>query len=98
MKLSLVIPTYNEAASISGTVAIFHEALRKAKIAHEILIIDDDNDETAEILKGLGIKSVKYVKNPDTRGFGHSIRHGLDIFTGDCVAIVMGDMSDRPED
>lgn len=98
MKLSLIIPTYNEQASIAETVTKFHELLAKEHIAHEIIIVDDGKDDTPKVLEALGIKEVRYEHNPLKRGFGTSIRYGLEIFTGDCVAIVMGDMSDRPQD
>jgi dolichol-phosphate mannosyltransferase len=31
-------------------------------------------------------------------GFGHAVRAGLDVYTGDAVAIMMADMSDSPKD
>jgi dolichol-phosphate mannosyltransferase len=98
MKLSIVIPTYNEQASIAETVTKFHATLAKEHIQHEIIIVDDGKDDTEKVLTDLAIDEVSYVHNPGTKGFGISIRHGLEIFSGDCVAIVMGDMSDRPED
>lgn len=98
MKLSLVIPTYNEQASIGETVSKFHAALSAEKIPHEILIIDDGKDETEAVLANLGINEIRYERNALKKGFGTAIRYGLEIFTGDCVAIVMGDMSDRPQD
>jgi dolichol-phosphate mannosyltransferase len=98
MKLSLVIPTYNEEASIASTIVAFHEALKHAKISHEILIIDDGHDVTEAVVLGLHIQEARYMRNPGRRGFGLSLRYGLTQFQGDCVAIVMGDMSDRPSD
>ena len=98
MKLSLVIPTYNEQASIAETVSKFHEYLAGERISHEIIVVDDGHDNTSGVLKTLGIQEVRYERNPNKKGFGTAIRYGLEIFTGDCVAIVMGDMSDRPED
>lgn len=98
VKLSIVIPTFNEQASIGETVAKFHEALASEQIPHEIIIVDDGKDDTPQVLEKLGIKEVRYEHNPLKKGFGNSIRYGLEIFSGDCVAIVMGDMSDRPVD
>ncbi len=101
MKLSLVIPAYNEEESIEETVLAFHKQLAKEKIPHEILISNDSSkDGTEEILKRLTkqIKEVRYVNNVPPHGFGFNVRNGLEHFTGDCVAIVMADMSDRPVD
>lgn len=101
MKLSLVIPAYNEEAVIEKTVRAFHEELAKENIPHEILVINDNSkDKTEQILKDLKkqIHELRYINNTPPNGFGFAVRKGLDNFTGDCVAIVMADMSDRPID
>lgn len=101
MKLSIVIPAYNEEGSIEETVRAFHKELAKEKIKHEILISNDSSrDRTEEILKRLSkeIEEVRYVNNTPPHGFGFNVRNGLEHFSGGCVAIVMADMSDRPED
>lgn len=99
--LSLVIPAHNEEGSIEHTLRSFHDELAKEKIPHEILVINDNSkDKTEAILKRLGkeIKEIRYINNTPPNGFGFAVRKGLENFTGDCVAIVMADMSDRPTD
>lgn len=101
MKLSLVIPAHNEETSINETVLAFYEQLKLDKIPHEILVVNDNSsDDTENILKHLSrkIPEVHYVNNPPPNGFGFAVRKGLEEFKGDCVAIVMADMSDRPVD
>jgi dolichol-phosphate mannosyltransferase len=101
MKLSIVIPAHNEEAVIAQTVTAFHEELKKEKIPHEILVINDNSkDKTEEILKRLekGIKELRHINNTPPNGFGFAVRKGLESFSGDCVAVVMADMSDRPVD
>lgn len=101
MKLSVVIPAHNEEGSIAKTVLAFHECLKLNKIEHEILVINDNShDDTEKILKDLSnkTKQVRYINNQPPNGFGFAVRRGLDNFQGDCVAIVMADLSDRPED
>jgi dolichol-phosphate mannosyltransferase len=101
MKLSIVIPAYNEEGSIRETVESIETALSQIKIEHEILVVNDNSkDSTEDILKDLSQKysSVTYVTNPGPNGFGYAIRYGLDRFSGDCVAIMMGDLSDSPYD
>jgi dolichol-phosphate mannosyltransferase len=101
MRLSLVIPAYNEEASIEATVLAFHNELVKEKIQHEILVVNDNSkDSTEQILIGLHRKyaDIRYVNNVPPNGFGFAVRCGLENFTGDCVALVMADMSDRPVD
>ncbi|HVV25587.1 MAG TPA: glycosyltransferase family 2 protein [Candidatus Saccharimonadales bacterium] len=101
MKLSVVIPAHNEEGSIESTVLAFHEELALQKISHEILVVNDNSkDSTAQILKDLSkkIREVRYINNKPPNGFGFAVRAGLNNFKGDCVAIVMADMSDRPID
>lgn len=101
MKLSVVIPAHNEEGSITETVTSFHEKLKKEKIPHEILVINDNSKDTTEaILIGLEkkIPELRHINNVPPNGFGFAVRCGLENFTGDCVAVVMADMSDRPQD
>jgi len=101
MKLSVVIPAHNEAASIRETTQAFHKELKNEQIAHEILVINDNStDATEKILKQLHQEypEIRYLNNTPPNGFGFAVRYGLESFTGDCVAIVMADMSDRPVD
>jgi dolichol-phosphate mannosyltransferase len=101
MKLSLVIPAHNEQGSIEKTVRAFHKELDKENINHEIVVVNDNSsDETENILRRLHkeIPTVRYVNNTPPNGFGFAVRKGLESYRGDCVAIVMADMSDRPVD
>lgn len=101
MKLSIVIPCHNEEASIEETVRAFHEKLDDENINHEIVVVNDNSkDKSEDILRALHkeIPAVRYVNNTPPNGFGFAVRKGLESFKGDCVAIVMADMSDRPED
>lgn len=101
MKLSLVIPAHNEAVNIERTVLALSEELEANKIDHEILVINDNStDNTEKILKRLKVKlnELDYINNVPPNGYGLAVRKGLEIFNGDCVAIVMADMSDSPVD
>lgn len=101
MKLSIVIPAHNEEGSIGKTIRSFHDQLSRDRINHEILVVNDNSSDTTEnILKLLSkeLKEVRYVNNKPPNGFGFAVRTGLENFTGDCVALVMADLSDRPLD
>lgn len=101
MRLSLVIPAHNEEGVIERTVRAFHERLAADGIAHEILVVNDNSsDGTEAVLRRLAgeITELRYVNNRPPHGFGFAVRAGLDAYTGDAVAVVMADASDRPED
>ena len=101
MKLSVVIPVHNEVGSIGATVRGVDEALRREGIDHEILVIDDaSTDGTVAAVERVAEETanVRCYRSHYSRGFGHTVRAGLDVFEGDAVAVVMGDGSDDPED
>lgn len=101
MKLSVVIPAYNEEESISETLMSLYTTLVKYSIPHEICVTNDNSkDNTKQVLENLKkeIPTLVYYTNPGPNGFGYAVRYGLERFTGDCVAVFMADMSDDPED
>ena len=101
LKLSIVIPAHNEAGSIERTLADVTAALDLEAIDFELLVVDDaSTDETAAIVQRLGESDprVVYLPSEYPRGFGFTVRYGLDSFTGDAVAVVMADGSDSPLD
>lgn len=101
MKLSIVIPAYNEEESISGTIVKIEASLNVANIEHEIFVVDDNSkDNTVHVLTDLcnQYPSLKFETNAGPNGFGYAVRYGLERFSGDCVAIMMADLSDSPDD
>lgn len=101
MKLSVVIPAYNEEGSIKETLTALYAALSAANVDNEIVVVNDNSkDQTLEILQKLHteIPTLVYYTNPGPNGFGYAVRYGLDRFTGECVGIMMSDLSDDPAD
>lgn len=101
MKLSIVIPAYNEEESIAETIDKLAEVLGSVTIDHEIFVVNDNSkDNTLQVLESLSKKysSLKYETNKGPNGFGYAVRYGLERFSGDCVAVMMADLSDSPHD
>lgn len=101
MKLSIVIPAYNEEESITETIDKIEEAFSKVNIDHEIFVVNDNSkDKTIEVLQTLSKKypALKFETNKGPNGFGYAVRYGLERFSGDCVAVMMADLSDSPDD
>lgn len=101
MKLSVIIPAYNEEESLADTLKALYSSLAQATIDHEILVVDDQStDTTFAILVDLqkSIPTLLPLQNEDGKGFGMAIRYGLKYYQGDCVCIMMADASDSPED
>jgi dolichol-phosphate mannosyltransferase len=101
VKLSVLIPAYNEADSITGTVESIAARLDAERIDYEILVIDDSStDDTQAVAGALGDANprIRCFRSHNPQGFGFAVRAGLDRFEGDAVAIVMADGSDHPDD
>ncbi len=101
MILSIVLPAYNEEESLPETINSLFDTLKSENIPHEIVVINDNSkDKTEQVLIELqkSIPSLTYYTNPGPNGFGMAIRYGLERFKGDCVAIMMADLSDDPND
>lgn len=101
LKLSVVIPAYNEEGSITETLQTLYDKLISENIDHEIFVTNDNSkDKTVEILTELQktIPTLKFETNKGPNGFGYAVRYGLERFTGDCVAVMMADLSDSPDD
>ena len=101
MKLSVVLPAYNEEGSIEETLRSLYAKLQEEKIDHEILVVNDNSkDNTLGLLTKIQetIPTLVVHTNHGPNGFGYAIRYGLERFQGDCVAIMMSDLSDDPAD
>ena len=101
MKLSVVIPAYNEEESITETVTTLYNKLREEQVPHEIVVVNDNSkDNTLQVLENLkkSIDTLVIYTNAGPNGFGFAVRYGLERFSGDCVAVMMADLSDSPDD
>jgi dolichol-phosphate mannosyltransferase len=101
MKLSVVIPAYNEEETVAETVEGLVATLSREGIEHEVTVVDDSStDGTIAVVERLSAEhpQVRCLPSPYRNGFGFAVRAGLESFSGDAVAIVMADGSDSPED
>ncbi len=93
MKVSIIIPVYNEEKTIEKVIA----EIKKVPIEKELIVVDDgSSDRTKEILKNIeDIKKIFFDKN---QGKGSAIRAGLRLATGDIVIIQDADLEYNPFD
>jgi dolichol-phosphate mannosyltransferase len=101
VKLSVVIPAYNEQETVGATVGGIVSALAREGIDHEVVVVNDTSaDETAAVVERIAAEQpqVRCIDSPYKGGFGFAVRAGLERYEGDAVAIMMADGSDSPED
>jgi dolichol-phosphate mannosyltransferase len=101
VKLSIIIPAYNEENNLPETLDGLLGVLRRDQIDFEIVVVNDNShDATRQLVLDRMRRDpeIVLVNNTPPGGFGRAIRAGLRHFSGDAVAIVMADHSDDPED
>lgn len=104
MKLSIIIPAYNEGSAIKITYKELTRILEKDSLVqnynYELIFIDDGSkDETLDVIKELPKKDshVKFISF--TRNFGKEagMLAGLTYSTGDAIILIDADLQHPPE-
>jgi glycosyltransferase involved in cell wall biosynthesis len=96
MKLSIVIPCFNERETILSLL----EAVRDAPIANkEIILVDDGStDGTRELLTSLKSEDLKVIFHQQNKGKGAALRTGFSAALGDICIVQDADMEYDPQE
>jgi len=102
IKLSILMPAYNEAGTIAEIVKkIDNVDLSKVNVEKEIVIVDDGSvDGTADVVRSLQDKYsyIKLLRHEKNKGKGAAVKTAIGISSGDILIVQDADLEYDPED
>ncbi|HZQ09193.1 MAG TPA: glycosyltransferase family 2 protein [Anaerolineae bacterium] len=93
--ISVIVPAYNEENAIRQQIQAVEQALGASDIPHEIIVIDDGSrDRTADEALLTNARVLRHLEN---RGYGASIKTGIDAARYDTIVIMDADGTYPPD-
>ncbi|AGY56719.1 glycosyltransferase [Gloeobacter kilaueensis] len=93
--VSLVLPTYNEAANLERMIARLDALLKESGRPYEIIVVDDDSpDRTWELAEQLGrerFAQLRVVRRVGERGLATAVLRGWEVASGDILTVMDAD-------
>jgi dolichol-phosphate mannosyltransferase len=99
-RLSIIVPTFNQAGKISYSVEKIKQAVELSFANYELIVVNDGStDNTLTILKDIAttddhVRAISYTPN---RGKGYAVRKGVLDSQGDAVILLDGDLDISPD-
>ena len=96
MKISVIIPVFNEAKTLAEVV----KKVEAVNIDKEIIAVDDgSSDGSLDVLNKLADEGrIKFIRHQKNSGKGAAIKSGLKIASGDIIIIQDADLETDPQD
>jgi len=96
MKLSIIIPVYNEEKTIAEVITKIKDIKLPKDLTKEIIVVDDGSkDNSQSILRR--IKGIKLFSHETNKGKGAAVRTGLNNAKGDIIVIQDADLEYNPQ-
>ena len=98
MRLSIVIPTYNEKDNLLPLIAQIEDAVGSKTDEYELLFVDDSTDETPELLSKISSSDshVRFIHREEKTGLASAVVCGFDNAKGEVIAVMDADLQHPP--
>jgi dolichol-phosphate mannosyltransferase len=100
VQVSLVVPTFNEAANIGQLLRSLHEVLTGTGTAFELIVVDDDSpDRTWEVAAGVAaeLPGIRVLRRTGASGLATAVICGWAHARGAVLGVIDGDGQHPPE-
>lgn len=100
MRVSVVIPTFNERDNIPLVIKGVHGALASKGNGFEVIVVDDDSpDGTWRAVEAIAAETpnVKLIRRVGERGLARAVVRGFEAARGEILAVMDGDLQHPPE-
>ncbi len=94
MKLSIIIPVFNEEKTITEIIKRV-EAVKLGNVSKEIIVVDDGStDKTVSLIPK---KKIKFIQHEKNMGKGAAVKSGINVATGEYTIIQDADLEYDPK-
>ena len=92
--VSIIVPAFNEAGRIAESVRKIDAFIRQSPLRLELIVVDDGStDDTANVVRALNVKGLRFIRNTENHGKGYTVRQGVLAARGEYVLFTDADLS-----
>ncbi|MCD5383185.1 glycosyltransferase family 2 protein [candidate division WOR-3 bacterium] len=99
--VSIIVPAYNEEENIKPLISAVDSMIKESGLECELIIVDDGStDRTYDVATELaeGREDIKIIRDNRNQGKTHAILSGLDVASGEYIAILDADLQYSPSE
>ena len=94
MKLSLIVPMYNEIGIIEQNARVYQSDLKEHFADYELIFVDDGStDGCGEAVEKLGLPNTRVIRYTPNQGKGNAVRTGMLASDGDIAMVLDADVA-----
>jgi dolichol-phosphate mannosyltransferase len=94
--LSVVVPTFNEHASVEGTIGKLYEESPLDPSALEVIVADESTDKTPDIVRSLDYQNLRLLRFDRDMGLARSVIVGFKTARGEYLGVIDADGQHPP--